>query len=83
MRLHPYEILGVRQPALDELRLTEAERRTLRRAAEILLRVRELRNGRAPVDWYMGDEDDLDLTFGARICEDLAESGAIDAPVVP
>ena len=82
MRTVEYAIFGSRQPALDTIRLTDAERTTLRRAAAILSELRERRNARVPTDWYAGDEDDCDLVFGWRICSDLAEKGSIDAESV-
>jgi hypothetical protein len=82
MRLHPYVIFGVDQPALDEIVLTSAERATLRRAAAILEGVRDLRNSRVPTDWYAGEEDDCDLAFGQRIADELATTGRIDAETV-
>ena len=78
MRVQSYEVFGVRVPDLDRLYLTSQERATLRRAAVILERVREARTSRHPVDWYSGDEDDADLVFGWRICDELAREGSID-----
>jgi hypothetical protein len=74
--------MGMRQPSLDWIGLTLAERATLRRAADLLGRIHEERNRTVPVDWYAGDEDDSDLAFGWRICNDLAEDGRIDAESV-
>lgn len=79
MRLAPFSTFGLRQPGLDRVVLTERERDTLRRAAAILDEVRTRRNARVPVDWYAGDEDDADLVFGWRICDELARKGSIDA----
>lgn len=82
MKIDAFSSFGVRQPALDRIVLTDRERQTLARAAVILDGVRALRNARVPVDWYAGDEDDADLVFGWRICDDLAKSGEIDAEAV-
>jgi excisionase family DNA binding protein len=71
--------LKARKVGRDKITLTQQERATLRRAADILDRVRELRNSRVPTDWYAGDEDDSDLVFGWRICDELATKGEIDA----
>jgi hypothetical protein len=79
MKVRPYIVFGIRQPTLDEIVLTKAERDVLRRAAVILEGVRDLRNSRVPTDWYAGDEDDSDLCFGVRICRDLAALGKLDA----
>ena len=78
MRVQEYEVFGLRVPDLDRLILTQQERTALRRAAVILERVREARTSRHPVDWYMGEEDDADLVFGWRICDELAREGSID-----
>jgi hypothetical protein len=84
VRVAEYRALGViREPDLDTIVLTQAERVTLRRAAAILEAVREKRNQRVPTDWYAGDEDDSDLVFGWRICDELASKGEIDAALVP
>lgn len=82
MRVDEYVIFGFRQPNLDRVVLTRQERTTLRRAAVLLDRVRELRNARVPTDWYAGDEDDCDLVFGGRICNELADRGELDAELV-
>ena len=83
MRIEPYAPFGVAFPELDRIVLTQQERATLRRAAAILSRVRELRNSRVPTDWYSGDEDDADLLFGWRICDELSTAGHLDAEGVP
>ena len=72
MRIVEYAVMGIREPALDHIALTASERAALRRSADILSRVRELRNDRVPTDWYAGDEDDSDLLFGWRICDELS-----------
>ena len=82
MQVQLSAVFGIRQPQLDEIVLTKAERVTLRRAADILEGVRDLRNRRVPTDWYSGDEDDADLCFGIRVSRELAETGRIDAEAV-
>jgi hypothetical protein len=83
MRVQIFAPFGVRLASvgqdLDEIILTKAERATLGRAAEILRKVSETREARHPVDWFSGEEDAADLTFGWRICSDLAETGRIGA----
>ena len=81
MRIEVYAPFGMRLAGddLDEIVLTKAERATLAKAAAILDKVTELRESRHPVDWFAGEEDAADLTFGWRICSDLAESGRIGA----
>lgn len=82
VRHKPYAIFGIRQPSLDTITLSDAERRALARAAAILGDVRELRNSVVPTDWYAAEEDDSDLLFGWRICDELARTGTIDAETV-
>ena len=82
MRVAEFSMMGLREPGLDRIVLTSQERATLRRAADILVRIREARNSRVPTDWYAGDEDDSDLVFGWRICDELAAKGEIDAEKV-
>ncbi len=82
MKLSEYRMLSIRQPELDRIVLSDRERKTLAAAAVILERLRSVRNARVPIDWYAGDEDDCDLLFGWRICDELARDGDLDAELV-
>jgi hypothetical protein len=83
MRVMEFAPFGVRLAGigdeLDEIVLTKYERATLARAAAILDEISQTREARHPVDWFAGDEDACDLTFGWRICRDLADDGRISA----
>ena len=79
MRSADYAVMGVRQPQLDQIRFSQAERTLLRRTADLLEKIRTERNARVPTDWYAGEEDDSDLVFGWRICDEMARTGQIDA----
>lgn len=82
MKHVPFQAFGVPQPSLDRIVLTASERATLRKAADLLRAIREQRNAIVPTDFYAGDENDADLVFGWRICDDLARDGFIDAETV-
>ena len=83
MRVAEFAPFGIRLASvgdeLDEIVLTKGERATLARAAAILDEISTTREARHPTDWFAGEEDACDLTFGWRICRDLAETGRIGA----
>ena len=68
MRVRRYSMLGMREPALDKIVLSQAERQTLVKAAAILDEIRELRNGG---DLDADDDLNTDVALAAYSCRDL------------
>lgn len=70
MKVQQYVMFGLREPALDKVVLSERERQALRRAADILEHLRDLRNG-GNLD--ADDDFNTDVALAGFTCRDLCE----------
>jgi hypothetical protein len=77
VNIQRYAPFGIRFAELDAVTLTDRERATLGKAADLLHRIREARVVERETDYYAGDEDDADMVFGWRICDELARTGRL------
>jgi hypothetical protein len=73
-KLDPMPFMGMAS-GLVEVRLTNAERITLRRAQDILDRLRDLRGQKD----YDEDEMNVDIAMASYTLQQLADEGKVDA----